>query len=103
MAGRNEGRMDNGIGVVGVAPNSQLLPIDISRVEHGLLGRISTISDGSDATVEDGAEVMNISAKWPVDSRAISESIVAAIGGPEASHRLLVTGYATSLDRDETV
>jgi len=103
MAGTIGGRMDNGIGVVGVAPNSRLLPIVISRVEHGLLGRISTIAEGIDAAVEDGAEVINISAKWPVDSRAISESIIAAIGGTEATRRLLVTGYATSLDRDESV
>ena len=81
MAGTIGGRMDNGIGVAGVAPNSRLLPIVISRVEHGLLARISTIAAGIDAAVEDGAEIINISAKWPVDSRAISEAIVAAVGG----------------------
>jgi subtilisin family serine protease len=103
MAGTIGGRMDNGIGVAGVAPNSRLIPIVISRVEHGLLARISTIAAGIDAAVEDGAEIINISAKWPVDSRAISESIVAAVGGPAGHRRLLVTGYATSLDRDDTV
>jgi hypothetical protein len=103
MAGTIGGRMDNGIGVVGVAPNSRLLPIVISRVEHGLLARISTIAAGIDAAVEDGAEIINISAKWPVDSRAISEAIVAAVGGPSSTKRLMVTGYATSLDRDDTV
>ena len=84
MAGTIGGRMDNGIGVAGVAPNSRLLPIVISRVERGLLARISTIAAGIDAAVEDGAEIINISAKWPVDSRAISEAIVAAVGGPAA-------------------
>jgi len=103
MAGTIGGRMDNGIGVAGVAPNSRLIPIVISRVEHGLLARISTIAAGIDAAVEDGAEIINISAKWPVDSRAISEAIVAAVGGPAALRRLVVTGYATSLDRDDTV
>ena len=103
MAGTIGGRMDNGIGIAGVAPNSRLLPIVISRVEHGLLARISTIAAGIDAAVEDGAEVINISAKWPVDSRAISEAIVAAVGGRAAFRRLVVTGYATSLDRDDTV
>jgi hypothetical protein len=103
MAGTIGGRMDNGIGVAGVAPNSRLLPIVISRVEHGLLARISTIAAGIDAAVEDGAEIINISAKWPVDSRAISESIVTAVGGPSAVRRLVVTGYATSLDRDDSV
>ena len=73
MAGTIGGRMDNGIGVAGVAPNSRLLPIVISRVDHGLLARLSTIAAGIDAAVVDGAEVINISAKWPVDSRAISE------------------------------
>ena len=82
MAGTIGGRMDNGIGVAGVAPNSRLLPIVISRVDRGLLARISTIAAGIDAAVDDGAEIINISAKWPVDSRAISESIVAAVGGP---------------------
>jgi subtilisin family serine protease len=103
MAGTIGGRMDNGIGIAGVAPNSRLLPIVISRVEHGLLARLSTIAAGIDAAVQDGAEVINISAKWPVDSRAISEAIVSAIGGPAAQRRLVVTGYATSLDRDDSV
>jgi hypothetical protein len=103
MAGTIGGRMDNGIGVAGVAPNSRLIPIVISRVEHGLLARISTIAAGIDAAVDDGAEIINISAKWPVDSRAISEALVAAVGGTAAMKRLVVTGYATSLDRDDTV
>jgi hypothetical protein len=103
MAGTIGGRMDNGIGVAGVAPNSRLLSIVISRADRGLLARISTIAAGIDAAVLDGAEIINISAKWPVDSRAISESIVAAVGGPSAVRRLVVTGYATSLDRDDRV
>ena len=103
MGGTIGGRMDNGIGVAGVAPNSRLLPIVISRVDRGLLARISTIAAGIDAAVEDGAEIINISAKWPVDSRAISEAVVAAVGGPSATRRIMVTGYATSLDRDDTV
>jgi len=103
MAGTIGGRMDNGIGVAGVAPNSRLIPIVISREDSGLLARISTIAAGIDAAVLDGAEIINISAKWPVDSRAISEAIVAAVGGPSAGRRLLVTGYATSLDQDDRV
>ena len=103
MAGTIGGRMDNGIGLVGVAPNSRLLPIVISSVDRGLLGRLSTIAEGIDAAVLDNADVINISAKWPVDSRAISESIRAAVGGDSARRRLLVTGYATSLDFDDTV
>ena len=102
MAGTIGGRMDNGIGVAGVAPNSRLLPIVISRVDHGLLARLSTIAAGIDAAVEDGAEVINISAKWPVDSRAISEAIVRRRRRRcRPRRRLVVTGYATSLDRDE--
>jgi hypothetical protein len=103
MAGTIGGRMDNGIGIAGVAPNSQLVPIVISRVGHGLLGRLSTIAEGIDAAVRDDVDVINISAKWPVDSRAISESIFAAVGGDSARRRLIVTGYATSLDSDDTV
>jgi Subtilase family len=103
MAGTIGGRMDNGIGIAGVAPNSHLLPIVISRVEHGLLGRLSTIAEGIDAAVEDDADIINISAKWPVDSRAISESVRNAVGGSAGSRRLLVTGYATSLDTDDSV
>ena len=91
MAGTIGGRMDNGIGVAGVAPNSRLLPIVISRVDRGLLARISTIAAGIDAAVDDGAEIINISAKWPVDSRAISESIVAAVGG--AGSRAAARGH----------
>jgi subtilisin family serine protease len=103
MAGTIGGRMDNGIGVVGVAPNSRLLPIVISRVEHGLLGRLSTIAAGIEAAVLDDADIINISAKWPVDSRAISEAIRAAVGGDMSLRRLVVTGYTTSLDSDESV
>jgi Subtilase family len=103
MAGTIGGRMDNGLGVAGVAPNSLLLPIVISRVDHGLLARLSTIAEGIDAAVRGGADVINISAKWPVDSRAISESIYAAVGGDAGRRRLVVTGYATSLERDESV
>jgi len=103
MAGTIGGRMDNGIGIAGVAPNSRLVPIVISRVGHGLLARLSTIAEGIDAAVIDDVDVINISAKWPVDSRAISESILAAVGGDSGRRRLVVTGYATSLDSDDTV
>jgi hypothetical protein len=103
MAGTIGGRMDNGIGVAGVAPNSRLLPIVISRVGAGLLGRLSTIAEGIEAAALDKADVINISAKWPVDSRAISQAIRDAVGGDEAQRRLVVTGYATSLDADDSV
>jgi len=103
MAGTIGGRMDNGIGIAGVAPHSRLVPIVISRVGHGLLARLSTIAEGIDAAVLDNVDVINISAKWPVDSRAISESIVAAVGGDAERRRLVVTGYATSLDSDDSV
>lgn len=103
MAGTIGGRMDNGIGIAGVAPNSRLVPIVISRVGHGLLGRLSTIAEGIDAAVLDDVDVINISAKWPVDSRAISESVLAAVSGDAERRRLIVTGYATSLDADDTV
>jgi subtilisin family serine protease len=103
MAGTIGGRMDNGIGIVGVAPNSRLVPIVISRVGHGLLARLSTIAEGIDAATLDDVDVINISAKWPVDSRAISESILAAVTGDNGRRRLIVTGYATSLDSDDSV
>jgi len=103
MAGTIAGRMDNGIGVAGVAPNSLLLPIVISRVDRGLLARLSTIAMGIDSAVRGDADVINISAKWPVDSRAISEAILAAVGGDEARRRLVVTGYTTTLRADDTV
>lgn len=103
MAGTIAGRMDNGIGVAGVAPNSQLLPIVISRVEHGSLARLSTIARGIDAAVLGHADVINISAKWPVDSRAISAAVRSAVGGDAARRRIIVTGYATSLDMDDSV
>ena len=103
MAGTIGGRMDNGIGVAGVAPNSRLLPIVISRVDRGLLARLSTIAMGIDAAVVGEADVINISAKWPVDSRAIAEAIRAAVAGDAMKRRLIVTGYATSLADDDTV
>ena len=86
-----------------MAPNSRLVPIVISRVDHGLLGRLSTIAEGIEAATDDDVDVINISAKWPVDSRAISEAIVRAVGGAAAKKRLVVTGYATSLDIDDSV
>lgn len=103
MAGTIGGRMDNGIGVVGVAPHSQLVPIVISQVDRGLLARLSTIAEGIDAAVQANADVINISAKWPVDSRAIATSIQNAVAGEALGKRLVVTGYATSLDSDDSV
>jgi hypothetical protein len=103
MAGTIGGRMNNGIGVVGVAPHSRLVPIVISQVDRGLLARLSTIAEGIDAAVQANADVINISAKWPVDSRAIATSIEHAISGEALGRRLVVTGYATSLDSDDSV
>jgi hypothetical protein len=103
MAGTIGGRMNNGIGVVGVAPNSQLLPIVISQVDRGLLARLSTIAEAIEAATQAGVDVINISAKWPVDSRAISAAVQRAVAADAAGKRLIVTGYATSLDIDESV
>ena len=103
MAGTIGGRMDNGIGVAGVAPNSLLLPIVISSVDTRMLARLSTIAQGIEDAALSGADVINISAKWPVDSRAISEAIVTAVGGQDAHRRLVVTGYTTTLRGDDTV
>jgi len=47
--------------------------------------------------------VINISAKWPVDSRAISTAVQRAVTGEASGKRLIVTGYATSLDIDDSV
>lgn len=103
MAGTIGGRMNNGIGVVGVAPHSRLVPIVISQVDRGLLARLSTIAEGIDAAVQANVDVINISAKWPVDSRAISMAIQRAVAGDALGKRLVVTGYTTSLDSDESV
>ena len=103
MAGTIGGRMDNGIGVAGVAPNSLLLPIVISSVDTRMLARLSTIAQGIDEAAQSGADIINISAKWPVDSRAISEAIWDAVGGEAAQKRLVVTGYTTTLRADDTV
>lgn len=103
MAGTIGGRMDNGIGVAGVAPNSLLLPIVISSIDNKLLARLSTIAQGIEAAAHNDADVINISAKWPVDSRAVSEAVLAAVGGNEARRRLLVTGYTTTLRSDDTL
>jgi hypothetical protein len=103
MAGTIAGRMDNGIGVAGVAPNSLMVPIVISSVDTRVLGRLSTIAQGIDAAANSGADIINISAKWPVDSRAISEAIFHAVGGEEARRRLIVTGYTTTLRGDDTL
>jgi hypothetical protein len=103
MAGTIGGQMNNGIGVVGVAPHSRLIPIVISQVDRGLLARLSTIAEGIDAAVQANVDVINISAKWPVDSRAISTAIQRAVAGNAVGKRLVVTGYTTSLDSDESV
>lgn len=103
MAGTIGGRMDNGIGVAGVAPNSLLLPIVISSVDTRMLARLSTIAQGIDEAAHSGVDIINISAKWPVDSRAISEAILGAVGGEAAHRRLVITGYTTTLRGDDTV
>ncbi|HET9863323.1 MAG TPA: S8 family serine peptidase, partial [Steroidobacteraceae bacterium] len=103
MAGTIGGSMNNGIGVVGVAPHSRMVPIVISQVDRGLLARLSTIAEGIDAAVQANVDVINISAKWPVDSRAISRAIRRAVSGDALGRRLIVTGYTTSLDSDDSV
>ena len=62
MAGTIGGRMDNGIGVAGVAPNSLMLPIVISSVDTRMLARLSTIAQGIDSAAHSGADIINISA-----------------------------------------
>ena len=103
MAGTIGGRMDNGVGVVGVAPNSRLVPIVISQVDRGLLARLSTIAEGIDAAAQANVDVINISAKWPVDSRAISSAILRAVDREALGKRLIVTGYTATLERDDSV
>jgi hypothetical protein len=103
MAGTIGGRMNNGIGVVGVAPHSRLVPIVISQVHRGLLARLSTIAEGIDAAAQANVDVINISAKWPVDSRAIWQAIRRAASGEAQEKRLIVTGYTTSLDSDDSI
>ena len=102
MAGTIAGRMNNGVGVVGVAPHSVLMPVVISRVEHGNLVRLSAIAGAIEAAGANEANVINISAKWPVDSRAVREAVATATGGAEPQ-RLLVTGYTASFAWDESL
>ena len=103
MAGTIAGRMNNGVGIAGVAPNSRLVPIVISQVDRGLLARLSTIAEGIDAATAANVDVINISAKWPVDSRAISQAVQRAVAGSSLGKRLLVTGYTSTLQYDETL
>lgn len=103
MAGTIAGRMNNGIGIAGVAPNSRLVPIVISQVDRGLLARLSTIAEGIDAATAANVDVINISAKWPVDSRAISQAVQRAVSGDALGKRLLVTGYTSTLMYDESL
>ncbi len=102
MAGTIAGRMNNGVGVAGVAPNSRLMPVVISRVEHGNLVRLSAIASAIESAGANKANIINISAKWPVDSRAVREAIATATGGPQPV-RLLVTGYTASFAWDESL
>jgi hypothetical protein len=103
MAGTIAGRMNNGVGVVGVAPHSRVLPLLITQVEHGNLLRLSSIASAIDAAGASPASIINISAKWPVDSRLVRESIERATGASDAPRKLLVTGYTTSFAWDDSV
>jgi Subtilase family len=103
MAGTIAGRMNNGVGVVGVAPNSRVLPILITQVEHGNLLRLSALASAIDTAGASAASIINISAKWPVDSRLVRESIERATGAGDTPRKLLVTGYTTSFAWDDTV
>jgi hypothetical protein len=101
MAGTIAGRMNNGVGLAGVAPNSQLLPIRIARVEHGNLMRLSSIAAAIDVAAKWGADVINVSAKWPVDSRAVREALERATGPTTAPTRLVVTGYTVNFGAND--
>ena len=85
----------------GVAPNSRLLPIVISRVDRGLLGaplhhRRRHRCGGARQRRRHQYQ-RQMAGRQPRDFR----SIRAAVGGDSARRRLLVTGYATSLDCDD--
>jgi subtilisin family serine protease len=75
----------------------------ISQVDRGLLSRLSTIAVGIEAAAHANVDVINISAKWPVDSRAISTAILRAVDADALGKRLIVTGYTATLERDDTV
>lgn len=97
MAGTIAGAMDNGVGLAGVAPRARLLPLRISRVGQGELGSLADIARAIQFAGRSGAHVINVSAKWPVNSRIVYRAIRAATEGPKGVERLLVTGFIGSL------
>ena len=66
------------------------------------LVRLSAIASAIESAGANKANIINISAKWPVDSRAVREAIATATGGPQPV-RLLVTGYTASFAWDESL
>jgi hypothetical protein len=100
MAGTIAGIMNNGIGLTGVAPRSKLMPVRISKVEHGNLVSLSAIARAILFAGRSGAHVINVSAKWPVHSYAVYRAIRMATEGATGARRLLVTGYVGSIGDD---
>ena len=103
MAGTIGGRMDNGIGVVGVAPNSRLLPIVISqrgpRPARRALDHCRRHRRGRPRQRRRHQYQRQVAGRQPRDFRVDPR----CRGRGLAGRRLVVTGYATSLDSDDTV
>ena len=65
---------NNGVGISGIAPNVQIMPV---RVMDGKSGRTDTIADGIDYAVKNGADVINLSLGGAY-SRLMDEAIARA-------------------------
>jgi thermitase len=73
MAGIIAARADNGIGIAGIAPASQVLPVKVLDANGS--GYYSTLAEGILWAVDHGAKVISLSLTGPAPSSALQSAI----------------------------
>jgi subtilisin family serine protease len=77
VAGVAAARTDNGEGIAGAAPRSRLLPVKV--LDSSGNGADSTVIEGIEWAVSNGADVINLSLGGPRPSAALDQAVRAAV------------------------
>ncbi len=91
--------LDNDIGVIGVAPKAKLLAIKVLSANGS--GYLSDISEGIDAAVARGAQVINMSLGYA--TKPAVDPVELSVNNADAAHVIIVCAAGNSGPADNTV